>query len=305
MLHLLHSPLRFWLLALAVVPGLLSGCQPAAPRFDASGNFETTEYVVAAEATGPLLRLAVREGDELPAGRVVGLVDTLALSLRRQQLLASVRAVRAQTPDVPAQLVALEQQAANLRRERQRVLNLVRADAVPAKQLDDLDYQLAVAQKQAAAQRAALGTQARGTAAQAGPLQAQLSQLDDQLRRSRVVNPVAGTVLTVYVEPSEVVGYGQPLYKIGDTRQLVLRAYVAGDQLTRVKLGQAVKVLVDAPDGGQREYPGRVQWVASKSEFTPKVVQTKEDRVSLVYALKIAVPNDGSLKIGMPADVRF
>ena len=284
---------------------LLSSCQPDAPRFDASGNFETTEYVVSAEAAGPLVRLDVREGDELPAGRVVGLVDTLPLFLKRAQLLASIKTVRAQTPNVPAQLVALEQQVANLRRERQRVVNLVKADAVPAKQLDDIDYQIAVAQQQTAAQRAALNTQASGTAAQATPLQVQIDQLNDQLRRSRVVNPVAGTVLTVYSEPSEVVNYGQPLYKIGDTKQLVLRAYVAGDQLSRVKLGQIVRVLVDAPGGKQRAYNGRVQWIASKSEFTPKVIQTREDRVNLVYAMKIAVTNDGALKIGMPADVVF
>jgi HlyD family secretion protein len=284
---------------------LLTSCAPDTPQFDASGNFETTEYVVAAQGQGPLLRLRVTEGDELPAGREVGLIDTTQLYLRQQQLRASMRAVGQQAPDVPAQLAALEQQVANLRRERKRVLGLVQADAVPGKQLDDLDYQLALAQRQVAAQRSALGTQARGTAAQAAPLSEQVRQLADQLRHYRVVNPVAGTVLTVYVEPSEVVSYGQPLYKIGSTRELILRAYVSGEQLTRVKLGQPVKVLVDAPDKQQRSYPGKVRWIAAKAEFTPKVIQTKEDRVNLVYALKIAVPNDGALKIGMPADVVF
>ncbi|MBF9140359.1 HlyD family efflux transporter periplasmic adaptor subunit [Hymenobacter sp. BT439] len=285
--------------------GLLAGCQTEEPRFDASGNFETTEYVVAAKAQGQLLRLAVTEGDELPAGREVGVIDTTQLYLRKRQLQASTRAVRQQTPNVSAQLGALAQQLANLQRERHRVVNLVKADAVPSKQLDDIDYQIATARQQLAAQRSALSTQASGTAAQSAPLQEQVRQVVDQLRQSRVTNPVAGTVLTVYVEPSEVVNYGQPLYKIGDTKTLILRAYVAGDQLTCVKLRQPVKVLVDAPGGKRREYDGRVQWISSKSEFTPKVIQTKEDRVNLVYALKIAVPNDGSLKIGMPADVLF
>jgi HlyD family secretion protein len=235
----------------------------------------------------------------------VGFIDTVQLHLRKRQLQASARALSQQTPDVAAQLVALQQQVTNLRRERQRVLNLVRADAVPAKQLDELDYQLATARQQVAAQRSALGTQARGTSAQTAPLQVQIEQVNDQLRQACIVNPVAGTVLTVYAEPSEVVSYGQPLYKIGDTRTLILRAYVSGDQLTRVRLGQTVRVLVDAPQDQRREYPGRVRWIASKAEFTPKVIQTKEDRVNLVYALKIAVPNDGSLKIGMPADVLF
>src|SRR6476661_345067 len=288
-----------------VVLGLLVECQAEGPRFDASGNFETTETVVAAKAQGQLLRLEVAEGDELPAGRTVGVVDTTQLYLRKQQLLASTRAVRRQTPNVNAQLGALSQQLANLQRERQRVLSLVKADAVPSKQLDDIDYQIASARQQLAAQRSALSTQASGTAAQAAPLQEQVRQVNDQLRQSRVVNPVAGTVLTVYVEPSEVVNYGQPLYKIGDTKTLILRAYVAGDQLTRVKLRQPVKVLVDALNNQRREFAGRVQWVSSKAEFTPKVIQTKEDRVNLVYAMKIAVPNDGSLKIGMPADVLF
>ncbi|GAB3862353.1 HlyD family efflux transporter periplasmic adaptor subunit [Hymenobacter terrigena] len=292
--------------ALSAAAGfLLLGCQSEEPRFDASGNFETTEYVVAAKAQGQLLRLAVAEGDELPAGREVGVIDTTQLYLRKRQLQASTRAVRQQTPNVTAQLGALAQQLANLQRERQRVVNLVKADAVPSKQLDDIDYQIATARQQLAAQRSALSTQASGTAAQSAPLQEQVRQVNDQLRQSRVLNPVTGTVLTVYVEPSEVVNYGQPLYKIGDTKTLLLRAYVAGDQLTRVKLRQPVKVLVDAPGGKRREYPGRVQWISSKSEFTPKVIQTKEDRVNLVYALKIAVPNDGSLKIGMPADVLF
>ncbi|WP_310395622.1 HlyD family efflux transporter periplasmic adaptor subunit [Hymenobacter sp.] len=302
MKRLLPFSLAGRLLATAL---LFGGCQAEAPRFDASGNFETTEYVVAAQAQGQLLRLAVTEGDELPAGRVVGLIDTVQLYLRKRQLQASQQAVRQQTPNVSSQLGALAQQVANLQRERKRVVSLVRADAVPAKQLDDLDYQLATARQQVAAQRSALGTQARGTSAQAEPLRVQVQQVNDQLRQARVVNPVAGTVLTVYVQPSEVVSYGQPLYKIGDTKMLVLRAYVAGDQLTRVKLGQAVKVLVDAPGGQRRAAPGRVQWISSKSEFTPKVIQTKEDRVNLVYAMKIAVPNDGSLKIGMPADVLF
>jgi HlyD family secretion protein len=284
---------------------LLTSCQSEEARFDASGNFETTETVVAAKAQGQLLRLAVAEGDELPAGREVGVIDTTQLYLRKRQLQASARAVRQQTPNVPAQLGALAQQLANLQRERQRVVNLVKADAVPSKQLDDIDYQIATARQQLAAQRSALGTQASGTAAQAAPLQEQVQQVNDQLRNSQVVNPVAGTVLTVYVEPSEVVNYGQPLYKIGNTKTLILRAYVAGEQLTRVQLRQPVKVLVDAPEGKRREYAGRVQWVSSKAEFTPKVIQTKEDRVNLVYALKIAVPNDGSLKIGMPADVLF
>ena len=297
--------MKITLLSLLAAGGLLSGCQAEAPRFDAAGNFETVETVVAAQGQGQLLRLAVAEGDELPAGRAVGLIDTTQLYLRKRQLQASARAVRQQTPDVSAQLGALQQQVANLLRERKRVVNLVRADAVPSKQLDDIDYQIATARQQLAAQRSALSTQASGTAAQLAPLQEQVRQVNDQLRQSQVVNPVAGTVLTVYVEPSEVVNYGQPLYKIGDTKTLILRAYVAGDQLTRVRLRQTVKVLVDAPGNRRRAYPGRVQWISAKSEFTPKVIQTKEDRVNLVYALKIAVPNDGSLKIGMPADVLF
>ena len=284
---------------------LLTSCQNDEPRFDASGNFETTEYIVAAQGQGVVVQLAVTEGDELPAGRPVGFIDTVQLHLRKRQLLANAQAVRQQMPDVPAQLVALEQQVRNLQRERRRVENLVQADAVPAKQLDDLDYLLAVARQQVAAQRSALSTQARGTQAQTAPLRAQVEQVQDQLLQSQIVNPVAGTVLTVYVEQSEVVNYGQPLYKIGDTKTLILRAYVAGDQLTRVQLGQPVRVLVDAPNDQRWQYAGRVQWISGKAEFTPKIIQTKEERVNLVYAMKVRVRNDGALKIGMPGEVLF
>ncbi|SDK59224.1 HlyD family secretion protein [Catalinimonas alkaloidigena] len=283
----------------------LGACGAQEDQFDASGNFETTEYVVSAEATGQLQRLAVEEGDSIGANQAVGLIDTTQLHLKKAQLQASIEAALQKSPNVSAQLAGLQQQVQNLQKERQRVVNLVEANAVPSKQLDDLDYQLAVAKKQVSVQQSALGTQTSGISAEANALRVQIEQIEDQLQRSQVKNPIAGTVLTVYTEPSEVVSYGQPLYKVGDTKRLILRAYLSGDQLTRVKLGQQVRVLVDAPGGERREYPGKVEWISSKSEFTPKVIQTKEDRVNLVYAMKIGVQNDGSLKIGMPADVLF
>lgn len=299
------SPLIWWSKRLAA-GGLLglSACQGDDARFDASGNFEATETVVAAQASGPLVRFTVVEGDTLGAGREVGLIDTTQLHFKRVQLLASVRAVGQRIPAVPVQLRALEQQRANQLRERARTAALVRTDVLPRVELDRIDYQIAVLDKQLAAQQASLRTQVQGTAAEADPLRAQLAQVADQLRKSRILNPVPGTVLTRYVEPSELVSYGQPLYRVADLRQLVLRAYVSGDQLARVRLGQQVRVLVDAPGGQRRTYAGRVAWVADRAEFTPKVIQTKEDRVNLVYALKIDVVNaDGALKIGMPADV--
>jgi HlyD family secretion protein len=297
----------------------LAACRNGNTESDAYGNFEAVETIVSAEATGALRELTVAEGLTLKAGQVVGLVDTTQLSLRRAQLLASQQAVASRTPNVSAQLsyynqqlAVQEQQLKNLQRERERSQNLVAAGAAPGKQLDDivnqievLQRQMALTRQQRAAQASALNTQRSGTAAEKAPLAEQVSQINDQIRNSFVVNPVAGTVTVKLAEPAEVVTYGKPLYKIADLNTILLRAYVSGDQLVSVKTGQKVKVLVDAPDDAYKTYEGTVQWISSKAEFTPKVIQTKAERVNLVYAMKVSVQNDGSLKIGMPGEVRF
>jgi HlyD family secretion protein len=277
------------------------------------------ETIVSAQATGMLETFLVEEGKQLNSGETVGLVDTLQLALQKEQLQASLQAVSSRTPNVNTQVsfyenqIAVQQEQLNtLLREKKRTENLLAAESVPRKQLDDivsqisvLERQIALTKKQRAAQASALSTQKSGVQSEALPLQKQIERLNDQIQKSLIKNPVPGTVTIRFAEPGEVVSYGKPLYKIADLNKLVLRAYVSGDQLVNIKTGGKVKVLVDAPNDTFKEYEGTVQWISSKSEFTPKVIQTKDERVNLVYAMKVLVKNDGSLKIGMPAEVRF
>ncbi len=297
---------------------LLAACNGNGTVADAYGNFEADELIVGAEASGKILAFTVEEGQTLTAGQVVGSIDSTQLALRREQLQASIRAIAAKSPAIAAQLAVFErqvasvqQQLATLDREKRRVENLLKSDAATPKQLDDLNAQIEAAQRQMdvvleqrSASNASLSTQKGGLLAEVLPLRKQIAQIDDQLAKCRIVNPAAGTVLVTYAEPGEITSFGKPLYKIADLGTMTLRAYVAGNQLGTVKNGQQVKVLIDAGGGTQQEFSGKVTWISPKAEFTPKVVQTKEERVNLVYAVKISVPNpDGVLKIGMPAEV--
>jgi HlyD family secretion protein len=299
---------------------LLAACQKPVQKADAYGNFEAEEQIVSAEASGIILQLNVEEGQNLEAGQIVGAIDSIQLTLRKQQLQASIKAVASKSPKVAAQLAvftrqsdAISQQISTLEREKRRVENLLKSDAATPKQLDDLNAQIEAANKQMqvvleqqAASNAVLSTQKDGILAEILPLQKQVEQLVDQLSRCRIRNPVAGTVLTSYAAVGELAGTGKPLYKIADLSTLVFRAYLAGDQLGQVKLGQKVQILIDGPDGSQQGVEGKVTWISPKAEFTPKVIQTKAERVNLVYALKVAVPNPaGALKIGMPGELRL
>lgn len=297
-----------------------AACSSDGARADAYGNFEADDLIVSAEGSGRILQFIAEEGGQLKAGDTVGTIDASQLSLRREQLEASIRAVAARSPAIAEQLAVFEkqsaavrQQMATLEREKRRVEALIRNDAATPKQLDDLNAQLEAAQRQLdvvagqqTATNASLSVQKGGLLAEITPLQKQIGQLDDQIAKCRITNPVAGTVLVTYAEAGEVTAVGKPLYKIADLSSLVLRAYVSGKQLSAVKIGQEVKVSVDAGDGSMKELTGKITWISPKAEFTPKVVQTREERVSLVYAVKISVPNtDGMLKIGMPGEVRF
>ena len=296
-----------------------AACSSDGARADAYGNFEADDLIVSAEGSGRILQFIAEEGGQLKAGDTVGTIDASQLSLRREQLEASIRAVAARSPAIAEQLAVFEkqsaavrQQIATLEREKRRVEALIRNDAATPKQLDDLNAQLEAAQRQLdvvagqqTATNASLSVQKGGLLAEITPLQKQIGQLDDQIAKCRITNPVAGTVLVTYAEAGEVTAVGKPLYKIADLSSLVLRAYVSGKQLSAVKIGQEVKVSVDAGDGSMKELTGKITWISPKAEFTPKVVQTREERVSLVYAVKISVPNtDGMLKIGMPGEVR-
>jgi HlyD family secretion protein len=310
------KPLYFSFVALAL---LALSCQRSAPKADAYGNFEADELIVGAEASGKIIQFSVEEAQTLNAGTVVGRIDSTQLVLKVAQLKATFRAVAAKSPAIAAQLAVFEkqlnannQQLSTLQREKQRIENLLKKDAAVPKQLDDLNAQIEQVQRQMdvvneqrSASDANLNTQKNGLLAEILPLQDQIAQIEDQIAKCKIVNPIDGTVLTKLVEAGEVTSFGKPLYKIANLQQIILRAYVAGDQLGSIKVGQEVKVSIDGPDNTMRDFTGRISWVSSKAEFTPKIIQTKNERVNLVYAIKILVPNDGTLKIGMPAEVHW
>lgn len=291
------------MLAGVVLPVLLvAGCAGGDDRSDAYGNFEATEVLVSAEASGRLVRLDVREGDRVEAGTEVGLVDTVQLALRIDQIRAQRRAVRARLAGVDAQIEVLEAQRAVAARERDRVAGLLADGAATPKQMDDVEGQIRVLDRQIDAAR----TQVAPIRAEMEVLDAQEATVREQVDRSRVVNPVGGTVLVTYAEASELTAVGRPLYKVARLDTLELRAYVSGAQLPHVRLGQPVDVLVDEDETSNRTLPGTVSWISAEAEFTPKLIQTKEERVNLVYAFKVRVPNpEGRLKIGMPGEVVF
>jgi HlyD family secretion protein len=288
-----------------ILAAILPACRSNDDHADAYGNFEAVETVVSAEGTGKLLSFMVEEGMTLPADTVVGWIDSTQLHLKRSQLKANIKAVLSKIPDKDPQLEVIREQIAVQKREQQRYENLVKANAATPKQLDDINYQIAILEKQYRSLASTLNTQVSGYSSETRPLEEQVLQVNDQLRQSRVTNPVNGTVLIKYVEKGEVVNYGKALYKIADLSVLDMRAYIGEEQLGQVKVGQQVTVRTDLPDDKYREWPGTITWVSSEAEFTPKVIQTKEERTNLVYAVKVRVKNDGSLKIGMPAELKL
>ncbi len=283
----------------------LSSCSGNRDEADASGTFESTETIISAGASGVIKEFNIKEGQELAAGAYLGYIDTLQLHLKKKQLLAQVRATLVQKPDAEAQTAALRVQLAALEKEQARISNLVKANAATQKQLDDVNAQIQVLHKQIAAQASSLHIASSGISRQAEPLLVQVEEVNRNIRESLIVNPSRGTVLTKYAEVNEMTAMSKPLYRIADLSSMVLRAYVSGENYAAVRLGQKVKVMADDGKGGQRSYDGTVEWISDKAEFTPKTIQTRDERANLVYAVRIRVKNDGLLKIGMYADVKF
>lgn len=283
----------------------LTSCNQNDSEFDATGNFEADEVIISSEATGKILKLDAVEGTVLKQGSSVGLIDTTQLYLRRKQLEYSITAVKARQPNATVQLAAIKEQIETAEREKKRIENLLKDDAATKKQLDDINAQLDLLHRQYDATKSSLDITRQSLQSETLPLKAQLEQVKDQIAKSIVKNPIDGTVLTLYAKPNEVVIPGKALYKIADLNTIILRAYISGSQLSLIKLGQQVKVMVDAADDGYKEYTGTISWVSDKAEFTPKTIQTKEERANLVYAVKITVKNDGYLKLGMYGEVKF
>ncbi len=293
------------ILALAGTALMMSACGGEKKVYDATGTFEATETTVFAEQSGALLTFDINEGDEVAQGTEVGLIDTTQTWLKIQQTEATKEVYQSQKPDMERQIAATRQQLAKARHEEQRYKELVADGAAPSKMLDDATNQVQVLQRQLDAQISSLSTSTRALDKQTAAAEVQVSQLQDMLRKCHVEVPTKGTVLEKYVEKGEFVTIGKPLLKIADTQDMYMRAYVTSAQLLNVKLGQKVKVFADYGDQQKKEYEGTVSWISSRSEFTPKTILTDDERADLVYAVKIAVKNDGYIKIGMYGEVIF
>lgn len=283
---------------------LLASCHPDID-FDATGTFEATEIIVSAESNGKLFRLDAEEGVRLKQGEEVGLTDTVQLYLKKLQLQANMKSVDNQRPDIRKQIAALQEQLATAQRERARVENLLKANAANRKQLDDWESQIAVLESQLEAQRSTLYNSTASLNEQSSSVAIQMAQIEDQLQKCHIVAPINGTVLAKYAEPGELASVGKPLFKIADTEHIFLRAYITSTQLASVRIGMEAKVYADFGDDNLKTYAGIVSWIADEAEFTPKTILTDDERANQVYAVKIAVRNDGIIKLGMYGKVKF
>ncbi len=277
----------------------LTSCKTNGTDAFASGYFEAVETIVSAQGNGSILELNVQEGQELMAGEKVGQIDSTQIYLSLLQVRSQRGAVLSRKPDISSQTASLKEQIAVAQRELTRIENLAKGNAVPQKQVDDARSQVSVLQKQLSAVENQLSSSSQSISKESNPLAYQAQVLEDQLRKTRIINPVNGTVLVKYAEANEMAGIGKPLYKIADLSEMVMRVYVTNSQLGAIKLGQTVKILVDKSETEQAEYQGIIEWISDKAEFTPKTIQTKDERSNQVYAVKIRVKNDGMLKIGM------
>lgn len=284
---------------------LLASCAGNSNDYDATGSFEATEIIVSSQANGKVLELNIVEGQKIDAQEIVGHIDSTQLYLQKMSLISNARGIRAQRPNIGTQTAAIEEQIQTLQRERARTQNLIAANAANKKQLDDINAQIDVLQKQLSAQTSTLQKSSATITAQSSAAEIQIAQVDDLLAKCTIKSPVSGTVLNKYAEAGELAGIGTPLFKIADVENMHLRAYITNDQLAKVKLNQQVTVRVDGGNDEQKSYTGKVSWISDKSEFTPKNIQTKNERANLVYAVKISVKNDGFLKIGMYGEVKF
>lgn len=287
-----------YILGLSLLATTLLSCGNGDDKADGYGNFEATEITISAENNGKLMQFDVNEGDVIEKDQFMGYIDTIPLSLKREQLLVSKAVISSKSKGVLSQISVLNAQLKTANTNRTRIENLMKDNAGTQKQLDDINGEIDV-----------INNQIRSVEIQNAPvvnelksIDVQLKQIDDQIQKSKIINPLNGTVLTKYAEPNEITVFGKPLYKIVNLNTMQLRVYVSETQLANIKIGDEVNVKIDDGDG-MKSYQGNISWIASEAEFTPKIIQTKEERVALVYAVKIDVANDGSIKIGMPGEM--
>jgi len=280
---------------------ILTGCSGNNHNSDAYGNFEAVEVTVSAESNGKIISLNLEEGQILPADTVIGLIDTSDLTLRKAQTIAQRDAAATRIVSIQSQINVQLQQRTNLNADKERVRKLLTDGAATTKQMDDLNANLDLLDKQISATK----TQSLSVQKELIVYDRQIEQIDENISKCRIVNPISGTVLNKFVETGEITAYGKPLYNIADLSVMELRVFVSGDQLPNVRLGEQVEVLIDRDRKTNSALEGTIRWISSSAEFTPKTIQTKAERVSLVYAVKVRVMNDGTLKIGMPGEVNF
>ena len=275
-------------------------CKDKNNEADAYGNFEATEITVSAEANGKIEFLEIEEGNKITKNQIVGVIDTTQLHLNKLQLLASIETIYSKSTNVLSQRKVLSEQLKTAKMEQNRILSMYKESASTKRQVDEIDGKVSVIQEQ----MKSVETQNAPIVNEVKSLEVQIKKIDDQIKKSKIENPVGGTVLTKFSEPNEITSYGKPLYKIADLSEMTLRVYFSETQLSSIKVGQEVAVSIDENDG-TKSYKGKISWISSSAEFTPKIIQTKEERVNLVYAVKVLVKNDGALKIGMPAEVKL
>ena len=280
---------------------LLAGCRDKSGEADAYGTFEATEVTVSSETSGRILKFLVAEGTEIEEGEEVALIDTTLFHLQRNEIVAGMNGIRTKIASINAQNEILRQQMENLNVNVKRIENMMRDDAATRKQYDDLTGQVAVIEKQIAANN----TQKASVAAELSVYESKKATLSEQLSRSWVKSPLKGTVIEKYAEPGELTSAGRPLVKIADLSVMKLKVYVSGAQLGDLKIGSECTVRTDEGETGYKSFPGRISYISGKAEFTPKIIQTKEERVTLVYSVTIDVANDGTMKSGMPGEAIF
>ena len=288
-----------------IVAAMLAVSCGTETEFDAQGTFEATEVIISSEAAGRILSFDIKEGMTIDAGEPLAVIDSVQLHLQRSQLEAQLSALLNSRPDVQTQVASLREQIATLKVEQRRIENMLRDGAATEKQKDDVDAQIRILESQLSATLSTLNTNTSTINSNAEAIRVQISALDDRIAKCRATSPISGTVLVKYAQEGELATVGKPLVKIADLGNIYLRAYFTSDQLASIKLGDEVTVTADFGGEERYDYVGRVAWISPESEFTPKTIQTKDSRANLVYAVKIAVENDGRLKIGLAGEVKL
>lgn len=286
------------IISILILFSTLSSCQNNSQKADAYGNFEATEITISSETNGKIIQLNITEGETISKGKMVALIDTISLQLKKEQLEVAKSVIYSKSKGVLSQISVLNAQKETAKTNKTRAENLLADKVGSQKQLDDVNGQISVINQQIRS----IETQNAGVVNEAKKLDAQIKEIDNQISTCKILNPVDGTVLVKYAQANEITSFGRPLYKIANMQQMIFKGYVSEPQMANLKISQEVNLKIDVPDG-MKSYKGAITWIASEAEFTPKIIQTKEERVNLVYAIKVTVDNDGSLKIGMPGEM--